>query len=64
MDAYALWKAHDSNQMDALEQLPVCDCCGEHIQDEHLYLISGEILCMDCLNDQYRRDVDDFIEGE
>ena len=33
-----------------------CTCCGCKIDDgDYMYCISGEILCEDCLNDQYRR---------
>ena len=33
-----------------------CTCCGCKIDDgDYMYCIAGEILCEDCLNDQYRR---------
>lgn len=33
-----------------------CTCCGCKIDDgDYMYCILGEILCEDCLNDQYRR---------
>lgn len=33
-----------------------CTCCGCKLDDgDYFYCISGEILCEDCLNDQYRR---------
>ena len=57
IDNYALWEAHDREQEEALEKLPVCDCCGERIQDEYYYDIDGEILCEECLKDRYRREV-------
>lgn len=31
-----------------LESRPVCDRCGEHIQDEYGYKVDGETLCPDC----------------
>lgn len=56
-DNYDLWEAHDREQEAELEKLPVCDCCGERIQDEYYYDIDGEILCEECLKDRYRREV-------
>lgn len=41
---------HMSNQEEWYESRPVCDQCGEHIQDEYYYLINGEIFCEDCLD--------------
>jgi hypothetical protein len=33
-----------------------CTCCGCKLDDgDYSYCISGEILCENCLNDQYRR---------
>lgn len=39
----------DREQARWLEQLPVCDVCGEPIQDDHYYQICGENICPDCL---------------
>lgn len=60
IDNYDLWEAHDREQAEELEKLPVCDCCGERIQDEYYYEIDGEILCEECLKDRYRRDTEDY----
>ena len=38
-------------------QLPKCDYCGERIHD-HYYQIHGEIFCRECLDDQFRKEVD------
>lgn len=32
---------------------------GKRIQDGYYYRIGGDILCRSCLDDEYRRDVDD-----
>ena len=53
---------HDAYKEAKRERLPECSCCGERIQDEYLYLIDGTILCEDCLNDMYRKDVEVFME--
>lgn len=61
-DNYDLWEQHDAEQERQLHKLPVCSYCGEHIQDDFLYLINDEIICMDCLNDHFRKDIEDYIE--
>lgn len=46
-----------------LERLPVCDCCNEPIQDEHYYEIGDEIFCKDCLDDEFRKDTENYERG-
>lgn len=36
---------------DRIRELPVCEDCGEHIQDEYYYEISGSVICQKCLDD-------------
>lgn len=62
MDNYDLWIQHDAEMEERLSRLPVCDECGETIQDEHCYCINGNYICEDCLNDRYRVCVDDIIK--
>lgn len=50
---------HDREQQQKLDRLPKCDICGEPIQDTHYYLIDGEVLCTDCLNDNFRIEIED-----
>lgn len=50
---------HDREQQRKLDRLPKCDICGEPIQDTHYYLIDGEAVCPDCLNDNYRIEIED-----
>lgn len=45
-------------------RLPVCDCCGEVINDDFYWEIDGEILCEDCLNERYRHYTDDFVQND
>ena len=35
---------------DWLQGRPVCDQCGEHIQDDCYWLINGEKFCESCLD--------------
>lgn len=48
----------DRAQAKQLEALPKCDICGEPIQDDHYYQINGDNVCPECLNDQFRKEVD------
>ncbi len=53
---------HDREQTKRLQRFPVCAICGNPIQDEHLYLINDEFVCPECLNRDFRKDVDDYVE--
>lgn len=56
---FASW---DAEQTAKLERLPVCADCGEPVQDDHYYLINDEVICPDCLESGYRKDIDEYIE--
>ena len=56
---FARW---DMEQARAEARLPVCDCCGEVINDDFYWEIDGEIFCEDCLNDRYRHYADDYAQ--
>lgn len=45
------------------DKLPVCDICGEPIQDDYLYDLEGTLVCEECLKENYRKSVEDYIEG-
>ena len=53
---------HDAEQEEWLSTLPKCAECGEPIQDDECYEINGEIICTECLNDNYKRCTNDLIE--
>jgi formylmethanofuran dehydrogenase subunit E len=55
-DNYSQWEAHQREYDSWLAKRPVCADCGEHIQDEEAYYISGAWICVDCM-DSYRREV-------
>lgn len=60
-DNYDLWEHHDAEQQRRLEKLPVCSDCGEPIQDEHYFLINDEPICEDCLYNNYRKAIEDYV---
>lgn len=45
-----------------LEKLPRCSECDKHIQDEHCYEINDELICQECLDDNHRKSVEDYVE--
>lgn len=52
---------YDRQQEEWLNSRPVCDCCGEPIQDDFCYEINGDLICEDCLDMYFRKAVDDII---
>lgn len=62
-DNYSLWERHDKNQNRRLEKYPVCCVCGEHIQDDFLYVIDNDLFCESCMDD-YRQPTEKYMEGE
>lgn len=60
-DNYDRWASHDAEQERQLQKLPECCCCSEHIQDDHFFLINDEIVCEGCLNEFFRKDVEDYV---
>ena len=45
-----------------LEKLPVCADCGEPVQDDHFYLINDGVICPNCLDSNYRNEIEDYVE--
>ncbi len=54
-DNYELFQQHDAEQEELLKGLPVCCCCGNHIQDNHYFEINKEIYCDSCAEDTFGR---------
>lgn len=54
------FKIREAQEERWLKSLPVCDYCHEPIQDDYLYNINGELICEDCLNRFFKKDVEDF----
>ena len=60
-DNYDLWEEHEAEQERRLAQLPECDHCGKPIQDEHYFDINGDVMCEECLIENFRKDTDDYV---
>lgn len=50
-DYYDNWSEYSRQQEEAIEMLPECSVCGEHIQDEQCYQINDELICEACMSD-------------
>lgn len=50
-----------AEQEAALEFLPVCTICMEHIQGDYCYSINDEIICEHCMVEYFRHDTTDFM---
>ena len=55
LDQFKLW---DTEQTRKLEQRTICDYCEEPIQDGHYYLVSDYIVCPDCMDSYFRKEID------
>lgn len=60
-DPCADYLRYDAEQQAKLDKLPKCSECGQPIQDEEAYYINDEWICQECLDDNYKRWVDDYI---
>ena len=61
MDAYDLWEDHDAEQEAWRNGRPVCSHCGEHIQDDRLFDINGEVYHIKCAGKEFCKYTDDYI---
>lgn len=61
-DPVADFDAWDSEQAEELDKLPRCSECGEPIQDDYFYMINDEPICPGCLESDYRKNTEDYIE--
>ena len=53
---------HDNKQGEYLSKLPVCDECGEPIQEDWCYEINGKPVCSDCIERNHSKSTADYIE--
>ena len=53
---------HDAELQRELDKLPKCDYCNKPITGDFLFDINGDILCEGCLNDNFRKAVEDYVE--
>ena len=61
-DPHADYAAHEREQEAWLDKLPRCSECGEPIQDEYAFLINDIWICESCLDREYKKSIDDYID--
>lgn len=57
-DPISDFERHDAEQQAKLDKLPRCSICDVPIQDDYYYEINDECICEECLNDNFRKDVE------
>ena len=61
-DPVADFYRHDAQQQAELDKLPRCSECDKPIQEEFCYEVNGELICDECMHNNHRKWVDDFME--
>lgn len=52
---------YDAEQQEQLDRLPKCIYCHEPIQDDYLFNVDGELYCEDCMEDLFKRPVENYM---
>lgn len=60
-DNYDQYRRHEAEQERQRARLPVCDYCNDPVEDDHFFLVNDEIICPDCMDKHFRKDVDDYV---
>ena len=55
------FERYDAEQEAELEKMPVCSYCCQPIQDEKLCEIEGTLYCMECFEENFIKDVEDYV---
>ena len=58
VDNYSMWERNEREMERKLASRPVCEDCGNPIQDEFYFEVEGDILCEECMHDRYRKSAD------
>lgn len=59
-DMVDCFNEYDARQQRELQRLPKCVYCGEPIQSDFYYDINDECICEECLNDNFKKHVEDY----
>lgn len=52
----------DARKEAELKKMPKCSHCNEHIQDDYLFDIEGELYCEEHAFELFRKDTADYIK--
>lgn len=65
-DAWADASALYDREAEYEKRLPICECCGNPIQDEDVYDFDGDLICEECLLDyvreNFRKKTEEYME--
>lgn len=61
-DPVADYLRYDAERQKELDRLPKCYICGEPIQSDFCYKINDELVCEECLKDDFRVQTDLYID--
>ena len=53
-DIEDIYDAYERRQAQELEKYPKCEWCENHITDERLYVIDGELVCEKCIEERHK----------
>lgn len=62
-DPVADYDRYSAEQERKLEQLPICECCGEPIQQEKAVYYIDQWCCEECEWDFWKNIREDFLEN-
>lgn len=63
IDNYDLWAMHDAEQEAGLDNLPLCECCNQPIQQEKAVYYNDQWFCEDCEDEAWAATKFDFMES-
>ena len=56
------FQRNDAEQQEQLDKLPICECCGEPIQQEKAIYYNDQWCCIDCEEEFWQNIREDFLE--
>ncbi len=42
-----------------MNERPLCDICDQPVAGDHYYIINGDVICASCMEEYFRRELDD-----
>lgn len=61
-DYTELHAMHEAKLEEKIRKYPKCDLCGQYITDDQFYDIDGNYFHKECLDIEYLKDTDDYME--
>lgn len=57
-----LFDRHETERANAISRFPKCVYCDEHIFDDFLFDLDGDLVCETCLNENFKKHTEDYID--